>query len=98
MAPRQPAPSCTHSPQRSTKLQAGHHSLAPGYLVAVVVRVFSRVLLFETPWICSPPGSSIPPSMGFSRQEYWNGLGCHFLLQEIFPTQGSKLQLLPLLH
>ena len=26
-----------------------------------------------------------PLSMGFSRQEYWNGL--HFLLQGIFPTQ-----------
>ena len=30
-----------------------------------------------------------PLSMGFSRQEY-----CHFLLQEIFPTQGSNLHLL----
>ena len=27
-------------------------------------------------------------SMGFSRQEYWRG--SHFLLQGIFPTQGSK--------
>ena len=27
--------------------------------------------------------------MGFSRQEYWSG--CHFLLQEIFLTQRSKL-------
>ena len=26
--------------------------------------------------------------MRFSRQEYWSGL--HFLLQEIFPTQGSS--------
>ena len=26
------------------------------------------------------------PPMGFSRQE--NGVGCHFLLQGIFPTQG----------
>ena len=26
--------------------------------------------------------------MGFSRQEY--GVGCHFLLQGIFPTQGSN--------
>ena len=24
---------------------------------------------------------------GFSRQEYWNGLPCHALLQGIFPTQ-----------
>ena len=27
--------------------------------------------------------------MGFSRQE--DGVGCHFLLQEIFPTQGLNL-------
>ena len=26
------------------------------------------------------------------------GVGCHFLLQGIFPTQGSKLRLLHLLH
>ena len=30
--------------------------------------------------------------MGFSRQEYWNGL--HSLLQRIFPTQGLNLGLL----
>ena len=35
-------------------------------------------------------------SMGFSRQEYWNG--CHTLLQGIFPTQGSNLCFLHLLH
>ena len=29
-----------------------------------------------------------PLSMGFPRQEYWGG--CHFLLQGIFPTQGSN--------
>ena len=97
-APSQPAPSWTHSPQRGTKLQAVHHSLVPGYLVAVVAWVFSRVLLFATPWICSPQAPLSPLSMGFSRQEYWNGLGCRFLLQEIFPTQGPNLRLLPLLH
>ena len=37
-----------------------------------------------------------PLSMGFSRQEYWSG--CHALLQGIFPTQGSNLHLLYLLH
>ena len=30
--------------------------------------------------------------MEFPRQEYWND--CHFLLQGIFPTQGSKPWLL----
>ena len=36
-----------------------------------------------------------PLSMGFSRQEYC--MGCHSFLQEIFPSQGSNLQLLCLL-
>ena len=36
-----------------------------------------------------------PPSMGFSRQEYWSGF--HFLLQGIFPTQGWNPRLQRLL-
>ena len=46
------------------------------------VKVLSRVQLFATPRIVA---YQVPPSMGFSRPEYWSGL--HFLLQEIFPTQ-----------
>ena len=38
-----------------------------------------------------------PLSMGFSRQEYWNGLLCP-LIQGIFPAQGLNLCLLCLLH
>ena len=45
------------------------------------------------PMDCSQTGSSV---MGFSRQEFWSG--CYFVLQEIFPTQGSHLYLLCLLH
>ena len=37
-----------------------------------------------------------PLSMGFSRQEY--GVGCHALLQGIFPTQGLNPSLLQLLY
>ena len=37
-------------------------------------------------------GCQAPLSMGFSRQEYWNGL--HFLLQGIFLTQEVNLGLL----
>ena len=37
-----------------------------------------------------------PLTNGFPRHKYWSG--CHFLLQEIFPTQGSKPHLLHLLH
>ena len=37
--------------------------------------------------LCDPTDLQAPLSMGFPRQEY--GVGCRFLLQEIFPTQGS---------
>ena len=47
--------------------------------------MLSRVQLFATPWIVACQDS---PSIGFPRQEYGNGF--HFLLQRIFPTQGSN--------
>ena len=37
-----------------------------------------------------------PPSMQFSRQEYWHG--SHFLLHGIFPAQGSHIGLLHCRH
>ena len=42
-------------------------------------RKWSRSVV--TPWTVA---HQVPPSMEFPRQEYW--MGCHFLLQEIFPT------------
>ena len=39
---------------------------------------FSRVRLFATPWTTA---HQAPPSMGFSRQEYWSGLP--------FPSPGD---------
>ena len=50
----------------------------------VKVKSPSRVQLLATPWIAA---YQVPPSMGFSRQEYWSGvpltslpflLGCSF--------------------
>ena len=38
----------------------------------------SRVRLFATPWTVA---DQAPPSMGFSRQEYWSGLP--------FPSPGD---------
>ena len=35
------------------------------------VKSLSHVRLFVTPWTTV---HQAPPSMGFSRQEYWNGL------------------------
>ena len=58
-----------------------------------VLSYFSHIQLFVTPWtvVCQAP-----LSMGFSRQEY--EVGCHALLQGIFPTWGLNLHLLHLLH
>ena len=42
------------------------------------VKSLSRVQLFATPWAAA---SQAPPSMGFSRQEYWSGLP--------FPSPGD---------
>ena len=52
------------------------------------VKSLSRVRLFATPWTVA---HQAPPSMGFSRQEYWSGLP--FPSPGIFPTQGSNLGL-----
>ena len=50
---------------------------------------FSHVQLLTTSWtvVCQAP-----LTMGFSRQEHWNGLSC--LPPEDFPTQGSNPHLL----
>ena len=42
------------------------------------VKSFSRVRLFATPWTVA---HQAPPSLGFSRQEYWSGLP--------FPSPGD---------
>ena len=44
---------------------------------------------------CTLSGSSVH---GALQARTATGMGCHFLLQGIFPTQGSKLCLLHLLH
>ena len=54
---------------------------------------FSCVWLFETLWNVA---CQVPQSMEFSRQECWSG--SHSLLQGIFPTQGSNLCLISILH
>ena len=42
------------------------------------MKSLSRVQLFATPWVVA---YQTPPSMGFSRQEYWSGLP--------FPSPGD---------
>ena len=55
--------------------------------------VLSYVLLSATLWTIA---CQDPLFMQFSKKGYWSI--CHFLLQGIFPTQGSNLSLLCLLH
>ena len=45
---------------------------------ACVLSCFSHVQFFQSPWTVA---SQAPPSMGFSRQEYWSGLQ--------FPSPGN---------
>ena len=54
------------------------HLGSPFAFMKVKVKSLSRVRLFAAPWLLHPwdfPGKS-------------TGVGCHFLLQGIFPTQG----------
>ena len=46
-------------------------SFSNGWKWKVKVKSLSRVQLFRTPWTAA---YQAPPSMGFSRQEYWSGL------------------------
>ena len=50
---------------------------------------WTALLTFVTPWTAP---HQAPLSMGFPRQN--TGVHCHFLLQGIFLTQGSTLDLL----
>ena len=46
------------------------------------VKSFSRVWLLATPWTAA---HQAPPSMGFSRQEYWSGVPLHSPLPSLLP-------------
>ena len=55
-----------------------HVKIFSTYLVIEVVKSLSHVRLFVTPWTVA---HQTPPSMEFSRQEYWSGLP--------FPSPGD---------
>ena len=57
------------------------------YILSMKVKVksLSHVLLFATPWTAA---HQAPPSMGFSRQEYWSGLP--FLSPGDLPNPGIE--------
>ena len=52
----------------------------------VKVKSLSRVQLFATPWTVA---HQAPPSMGFSRQEYWSGLP---FPSPSWQTDGKKME------
>ena len=62
------------------------HLLCIKHCVCALYKAFSHFQLFATPW--TVPARLLCP---------WNfpgkntGVGCHFLLQRIFPAQGSNL-------
>ena len=53
----------------------------------VKVKPLSRVRLFETPWTAA---HQAPPSMGFSRQEYWSGLPSPSLIHTLGNWREEK--------
>ena len=55
------------------------------------VKLLSCVQLLATPWTAA--AYEAPPSMGFSRQEYWSGVPLHHLLgKDKFILFATNLQ------
>ena len=54
------------------------------------IATHSSILTWRIPMDCSPPGSSVHGDSPGKN----TGVGCHALLQGIFPTQGSNPGLL----
>ena len=75
-------PPLTHHP-------SAQHELSPSTSFVVVVESLSCVRLSVTLLTIA---HQAPLSMGFSGKN--TGVGCHFLFQGIFPTQGWNLTLL----
>ena len=65
-----------------------------GVRACVHARSLQSHLTLCDPMDGSPPGSSVHGDSPGKN----TGVGCHFLFQGIFPTQGSNLRLLCLLH
>ena len=60
---------------------------------ACMLSCFSRVRLFVALWTVAHQALCLWDSLGKNT-----GVGCHVLLHGIFPTQGSNLGFLHLLH
>ena len=66
----------------------------PLHMPIVLCTVASVMSNSYDPMDCSPPGSSVHGILPGKN----TGVGCHFLLQGIFQTQGSNPRLSCLLH
>ena len=60
------------------------------FFACVLARSFQSCLTLGDPMDCSTPGSSVPGDSPGKNTE----VGCHALLQGIFPTQGSNSRLI----
>ena len=65
-----------HKAQRQTEDQLNRRESPGRSPYKCEVRSLSRVQLLATPWTAA---YQTPPSMGFSRQEYWSGVPLPFL-------------------
>ena len=61
-------------------------------LLLLLLSRFSRVQLCATPWMAA---HQTPPSLGFSRQEYWSGLPFPSPMHE---SESEVAQSCPTLH
>ena len=68
---RQPTRSPVPGSLQARTLEWGAISFSNAWKWKVKVKLLSRVWLFSTPWTAT---YQAPPSMGFSRQEYWSGV------------------------
>ena len=82
---------CTLKMDKMDKMQELRHIYVCLYILCTCMR--SVISDSATPYTVA---YQAPLSMGSPRQEYWSI--CHFLIQGIFPTQGSNPCLLLLLH
>ena len=64
-------------------------SFSNGWKWKVKVKSLSRVRLLATPWTAA---YQAPPSMGFSRQEYWSGAHIVFLYYQPNLTEMKKFR------
>ena len=68
----------SHLPPWKKIFHANRDQKKAGVAILIVVLIYISLIIIMTPWIVA---HQAPPSMGFSRQEYWTGLP--------FPSPGD---------